>query len=70
MIEHGSISSNSTTPLNLQATCQVNPQTRIRFDVFNLFNDIAYDNTSRRPGEPPEGMNDPSFSLRTAARCV
>jgi hypothetical protein len=54
----------------LQATCQVNPQTRIRFDVFNLFNDIAYDNTSRRPGEPPEGMNDSSFSLRTAARCV
>lgn len=38
---------------------------RIRFDVFNLFNantnDIAYYYTSRLPGEPHEGVNDIHF---------
>jgi outer membrane receptor protein involved in Fe transport len=62
LIEDGSIKSNSTTVFNLQATYQVNPKTRIRFDVFNLFNakanDITYYYTSRLPGEAAEGVND------------
>jgi outer membrane receptor protein involved in Fe transport len=62
LIEDGSVKSNSTTVFNAQATYQVNPRTRIRFDVFNLFNakanDITYYYTSRLQGEPPEGMND------------
>ncbi len=62
LIEDGSIKSNSTTVFNLQATYQVNPKTRIRFDVFNLFNananDITYYYASRLPGEPAEGVND------------
>jgi len=43
----------------------VNPQTRIRFDCFNLFNtnasDITYYYTSRLPGEPPGGVADFHF---------
>ncbi len=54
--------SNSSTVFNLQATYQVNAKTRIRFDVFNLFNananDITYYYPSRLPGEPAEGVND------------
>ena len=62
LIEDGSVKSNSSTVFNLQATYQVNAKTRIRFDVFNLFNananDITYYYTSRLPGEPAEGVND------------
>jgi outer membrane receptor protein involved in Fe transport len=62
LIEDGSVKSNSTTVFNLQVTYQVNPQTRIRFDCFNLFdanaNDITYYYTSRLPGEPAEGVAD------------
>jgi len=62
LIEDGSAKSNSTTVLNLQATYQINPKTRVRFDVFNLFNananDIAYYYKSRLPGEAAEGVND------------
>jgi len=62
LIEDGSIKSNSTTVFNLQATYQLNPKTRIRLDVFNLFNananDITYYYTSRLPGEPAEGVAD------------
>ena len=65
LTQDGSITSNSTTVFNLQATYQFNPSLRIRFDVFNLFNantnDIAYYYTSRLPGEPPEGVNDIHF---------
>ena len=39
--------------------------TRLRLDVFNLFNaqtsDITYYYTSRLPGEPVEGVNDIHF---------
>lgn len=62
LIEDGSIKSNSTMVFNLQATYEVNPKTRIRFDVFNLFNaktnDIAYYYATQLPGEPAEGVND------------
>jgi len=62
LVEDGSVKSNSTTVFNLQATYQINPSTRLRFDVFNLFNanaaDITYYYTSRLPGEPAEGVND------------
>jgi len=65
LTQDGSIQSNSTTVFNLQATYQLNPGARIRFDVFNLFNaktnDIAYYYTSRLPGEPAEGVNDIHF---------
>jgi len=65
LTQDGSIRSNSTTVFNLQATYQLNPNARIRFDVFNLFNaktnDIAYYYTSRLPGEPPEGVADILF---------
>ena len=43
----------------------MNPQTRIRFDCFNLFDskasDITYYYTSRLPGEPGEGVADRHF---------
>jgi outer membrane receptor protein involved in Fe transport len=65
LIEDGSVKSNSTTVFNLQATYQFNPQTAIRFDVFNIFNartnDITYYYTSRLPGEPPAGVTDLHF---------
>ena len=65
LTQDGSIKSNSTTVFNLQATYQLNPSARLRFDVFNLFNaksnDIAYYYTSRLPLEPPEGVNDIHF---------
>ena len=62
LIEDGSIKSSSTTVFNLQATYQLNPKTRVRFDVFNLFdsnaNDITYYYPTRLPGEPAAGVND------------
>jgi len=65
LIEDGSVKSNSTTTFNLQATYRLDPRTRIRFDVFNLFdaksNDVAYYYASRLPGEPPQGVNDIHF---------
>jgi outer membrane receptor protein involved in Fe transport len=65
LIEDGSIKSTSTTTFNLQATYQINPSTRVRFDVFNLFNakanDITYYYTSRLPGEPLAGVADLHF---------
>jgi outer membrane receptor protein involved in Fe transport len=67
LIDDGSIKSNSTTVFNLQATYQADPKTRVRLDVFNLFNanananDITYYYTSRLPGEPPGGATDLHF---------
>ena len=62
LIEDGSIRSNSTTVFNLQATYQIHPRARLRFDVFNLFNakanDITYYYATRLPGEPVGGIND------------
>ena len=45
LIEDNSIKSNSTTVFNLQATYQINPKTRVSFDVFNRFNGSANDIT-------------------------
>jgi outer membrane receptor protein involved in Fe transport len=65
LTEDGSVRSSSTTTFNLQATYQLNPSLRVRFDVFNLFdaksNDIAYYYASRLPGEPAGGVNDLHF---------
>jgi outer membrane receptor protein involved in Fe transport len=59
------VKSNSTTVFNTQVSYAINPQTRIRFDVFNIFNskanDITYYYTSRLPGEPAEGVLDKHF---------
>src|SRR5262249_14895017 len=65
LIEDGSIKSTSTTTFNLQATYEVDPRTRVRFDAFNLFtsqaNDITYYSASRLPGEPLAGVADLHF---------
>jgi outer membrane receptor protein involved in Fe transport len=65
LIEDGSIQSNSTTAFNLQATYSISTKTRVRFDVFNLFdakdNDITYYYTaSRRAGSGCGGHPLPS----------
>ncbi len=63
-----SVKSKSTTLFNTQVTYKLDSKTRLRFDVFNIFNrkadDIAYYYTSRLPGEPAEGVNDIHFHPR------
>ena len=65
LIEDNSARSKSTTLFNAQATWQIDKQTRLRLDVFNLFdrrdNDITYFYTSRLPGEPEAGVKDYYF---------
>ncbi len=65
LIEDNSAKSKSTTLFSAQATYELNPKTRLRFDVFNIFdaksNDITYYYASRLPGEPAEGVNDIHF---------
>jgi outer membrane receptor protein involved in Fe transport len=65
LIEDNSVKSKSTILFNTQATYILDSKTRLRLDVFNVFNrqadDIAYFYTSRLPGEPPEGVNDLHF---------
>jgi hypothetical protein len=65
LIEDGSVRSKATSALNLQATYRFRPQTSLRFEVFNLLNARADDNTyfytSRLPGEPPQGVADLHF---------
>jgi outer membrane receptor protein involved in Fe transport len=62
LIEDDSVKSHSTTLFNAQVTYDFDKHTRLRFDVFNLFNrdadDITYYYTSRLPGEPAAGVND------------
>jgi outer membrane receptor protein involved in Fe transport len=62
LIEDNSVHSQSTTLFNAQVTYDIDPKTRLRLDVFNLFNrnadDITYYYTSRLPGEPAAGVND------------
>ena len=54
LIEDNSVKSHSTTLFNAQATYDIDRNTRLRFDIFNLFNrdadDITYYYTSRLPG--------------------
>ena len=65
LIEDNGAKSKSTTIFSAQASYEVNPKTRLRFDVFNIFdaksNDITYYYASRLPGEPAEGVNDIHF---------
>jgi outer membrane receptor protein involved in Fe transport len=65
LIEDASVKSASTTLFNAQATYTLDSRTRIRFDVFNIFDrnadDITYYYTSRLPGEPAAGVNDIHF---------
>ena len=48
--------SNSSTVFDAQVGCLITPKTKLRLDVFNLFNaetnDITYYDTSRLRGEP------------------
>ncbi|MEO6407839.1 MAG: TonB-dependent receptor [Burkholderiaceae bacterium] len=65
LIEDNSARSNSTTVFSAQATYRINPQTQVRFDVFNMFdaksNDITYYYTSRLRGESLHGVDDYHF---------
>jgi outer membrane receptor protein involved in Fe transport len=77
LIEDASVKSKSTTLFNAQATYRVTKQTRLRLDIFNIFDrkadDITYYYASRLPGEPVGGVNDLHFhpvesrSFRVAA---
>ena len=65
LIEDNSVRSDSSTVFDAQIGYEIAPKTKIRLDIFNLFNaqtsDITYYYTSRLPGEPPEGVNDIHF---------
>src|SRR5262249_51996088 len=65
LLEDGSIQSGSTTVFNLQASYNITTRTRVRLDIFNLFdakdNDITYYYASRLPGDPAAGVNDFHF---------
>jgi outer membrane receptor protein involved in Fe transport len=62
LIEDNSVRSHSALTTNLRLSHQVNRQTSLTLDVFNLFdrqvNDIEYFYTSRLPGEPLAGVDD------------
>ncbi len=51
--------------VDAQVGYEIAPKTKLRLDVFNLFDaqtsDITYYYASRLPGEPPEGVNDIHF---------
>ncbi|HTQ00260.1 MAG TPA: TonB-dependent receptor [Casimicrobiaceae bacterium] len=65
LIEDNSVRSSPSTVVDAQLGYQITSSTKVRLDVFNLFNaqtnDIEYYYTSRLPGEPPEGVNDVHF---------
>ena len=62
LIENNSVRSDASTVFDAQIGYAIAPKTKLRLDVFNLFNaqtnDISYFYTSRLPGEPPEGVDD------------
>jgi hypothetical protein len=62
LVEDGSVRSQPTSLLNLQAVWHLSKRTRVTADVFNLTNapdsDIDYFYTSRLPGEPLSGVAD------------
>ena len=62
LTEDNSVRSDSNTVFDAQIGYEIAPKTKLRLDVFNLFNaqtnDITYYYTSRLPGEPPEGVAD------------
>lgn len=65
LIEDNSVRSQSSTVFDAQVGFEIAPRTKLRLDIFNIFNtqnnDITYYYTSRLPGEPPEGVNDIHF---------
>jgi outer membrane receptor protein involved in Fe transport len=65
LVEDGSVRSDPTTIVNLQAGVAVSPRARIHVDVFNLLNrevsDIDYFYRSRLPGEGAGGVDDVHF---------
>jgi outer membrane receptor protein involved in Fe transport len=65
LIEDNSVRAPSSTVVDAQVGYEIAANTRLRLDVFNLFNaqtyDIAYYYASRLPGEPAEGVNDVHF---------
>jgi len=65
LIESNAVRSSPSTVVDGQVGYQITSSTKVRLDVFNLFNaqtnDIEYYYTSRLPGEPPEGVDDVHF---------
>ena len=65
LVEDNSVRSDASTVVDAQVGYQIARNTKLRLDVFNLFNsqtnDITYYYTSRLPGEPPEGVDDVHF---------
>ena len=65
LIEDGSVRSDPTTIVNLQAGVAVSPRARVHVDVFNLLDrkvsDIDYFYRSRLPGEGRDGVDDVHF---------
>ena len=65
LIEDNSVRAPSSTVVDAQVGYEIAANTRLRLDVFNLFNaqtyDIAYFYASRLPGEPAEGVDDVHF---------
>jgi len=62
LVESNAVRSQASTVFDAQVGYEIARNTRLRLDVFNLFdanvNDISYYYTSRLPGEPPEGVDD------------
>jgi outer membrane receptor protein involved in Fe transport len=65
LTEDNRVRSQASTVWDAQIGYEILPNTRLRLDVFNLFNaktqDIAYFYTSRLPGEPAAGVDDVHF---------
>ena len=65
LVEDGSVSSDPTTLVNVQAGYRLSNRARLVVDVFNLLDaedsDIDYFYTSRLPGEGAEGVPDIHF---------
>jgi outer membrane receptor protein involved in Fe transport len=62
LIEDNSVRADASTVVDAQVGYEIARNTRLRLDVFNVFNaktnDITYYYDSRLPGEPPEGVAD------------
>jgi len=65
LIEDNSVRADASTVVDAQVGYEIAPRTKLRLDVFNVFNaktnDITYFYESRLPGEPPEGVADTHF---------
>ncbi|HLZ09598.1 MAG TPA: TonB-dependent receptor, partial [Chloroflexota bacterium] len=65
LIEDDSVRSSATSLIYLDAGYAISKDTRVTFEIFNLFNslasDIDYYYASRLPGEPADGVNDLHF---------